>query len=77
MRPQQRYEDISLTAHRHIGTSLSSFGEWLATFLTTFAGPIGISNIGWRLYIWILVGDLCFVAFVYLGTPPSLGGYAG
>ena len=49
---------------RHIGSSLSSTGEWLATFLTTFAGPIGISNIGWKLYLWILVGDMLFVAFV-------------
>lgn len=28
-------------------------------------GPIGVSNTGWKLYLWILVGDICFVLFVY------------
>ena len=63
--------EIPPLEYRHIGASLSSFGEWLATFLTTFAGPIGIANIGWKLYIWILVGDLCFVAFVYFLCPET------
>ena len=56
--------DIPPLRYRHIGASMSSFGEWLATFLTTFAGPIGIAKVGWKLYLWILVGDICFVCFV-------------
>ena len=63
--------EIPPLAYRHIGASLSSFGEWLATFLTTFAGPIGIGTIGWKLYLWILVGDICFASFIYFLCPET------
>lgn len=65
--------EIAPLEYRHIGTSLSSFGEWLATFLTTFAGPIGITNVGWKLYLWILAGDICFVLFIYFLCPETTG----
>lgn len=63
--------EIPPLEYRHIGSSLSSFGEWLATFLTTFAAPIGLTNVGWPIYIWILVGDILFVAFVFFLCPES------
>jgi hypothetical protein len=56
--------EISPLEYRHIGASFASFGEWLSSFLTVFAGPIGIAKVGWRMYIWILVGDLVGCAFV-------------
>lgn len=65
--------EIPPLEYRHIGASLSSFGEWLATFLTTFAGPIGFKTVGWRIYLWILVGDCCFVAFVYFLCQETTG----
>lgn len=56
--------EISPLEYRHIGASFASFGEWLSSFLTVFAGPIGIANVGWRMYLWILVGDLVGCAFM-------------
>ncbi|RFU25408.1 hypothetical protein B7463_g10928, partial [Scytalidium lignicola] len=63
--------EISPLNYRHIGASFASFGEWLSSFLTVFAAPIGISNVGWKLYLWILAGDLVGCAFVWFLCPET------
>lgn len=39
--------EIAPLEYRHIGAGFTAFGEWLMTFITVFAGPIGFENIGW------------------------------
>lgn len=56
--------EIAPLEYRHIGGAATSTGEWLATFLTVFVGPIGFDNCGWRFWIWVLSGNLVAIAFV-------------
>ena len=48
--------------HRHTGVGLSISSQWLMAFLTVYAGPIAISHIGWKTWIW-------FTVFNFLGFP--------
>jgi hypothetical protein len=56
--------EIAPLEYRHIGGAATSTGEWLATFLTVFVGPIGFDNCGWRFWIWVLSGNLVAIVFV-------------
>lgn len=57
--------------YRHIGFSLSVSCQWLAAFLTVFAGPIAIADtrVGWKTWIWFLVFNA--LAIPYGKTRPS------
>ncbi len=56
--------EIAPLEYRHIGGAATAFGEWLMTFITVFAGPIGLTNIGWKFWLWVLSGNIIAVAFV-------------
>jgi MFS family permease len=56
--------EIAPLEYRHIGAAATAFGQWLMTFITTFAGPIGLAQVGWKLWIWTLVG--CVVSVIYV-----------
>ena len=56
--------EIAPLEYRHIGGAATAFGEWLMTFLTVFAGPIGLDNVGWKFWLWVLSGNLVAIAFV-------------
>lgn len=42
---------------RHVGAALNASGEWLWSFVTTFASPIALAdpNVGPRIWFWYLV----------------------
>lgn len=63
--------EIAPLEYRHIGAALASCGEWMTAFLTTFAGLIGITNVGWKLWLWILAGDVAGMAFVFFLCPET------
>lgn len=58
---------------RHIGGSITAFGEWLSTFLFVMILPVGLENIKWRFWIFVLSGNVLAVAFVYLLCPETGG----
>lgn len=65
--------EIAPLEYRHIGGAATAFGEWLMTFITVFAGPIGLANIGWKFWLWILSGNLVAIVFVYFLCPETGG----
>ena len=65
--------EIAPLEYRHIGAGFCAFGEWLMTFITVFAAPIGLENVGWKIWLWILSGNLVGVAFVFFLCPETGG----
>ncbi|CAK7237395.1 hypothetical protein SCUCBS95973_009944 [Sporothrix curviconia] len=65
--------EIAPLKYRHIGAAAGLFGEWLFTFVTVFAGGIGIQTVGWKIWIWPLVFNFIGVAFVYFMCPDPTG----
>lgn len=49
---------IAPLKYRHVGAAAGLFGEWLFTFVTVFAGGIGIQTVGWKIWIWPLVFNI-------------------
>ncbi|KAH7070980.1 MFS transporter [Paraphoma chrysanthemicola] len=70
--------EIAPLEYRHIGGAATAFGEWLMTFITVFAGPIGFANIGWYFWLWVISGNVIAVLtleevdFLFVGK-----GFAG
>jgi hypothetical protein len=56
--------EIAPLEYRHIGGAATAFGEWLMTFITVFAGPIGLTNIGWKFWLWVFSGNVVAILFV-------------
>lgn len=65
--------EIPPLEYRHIGGSITAFGEWLGTFLFVLIIPIGLENIGWRFWIFVLVADMLCALFVYFVCPETGG----
>ena len=65
--------EIAPLEYRHIGGAATAFGDWLMTFLTVFAGPVGLTNIGWHFWLWVLSGNVIAVIFVYFLCPETGG----
>ena len=65
--------------HRHTGVGLSISSQWLMAFLTVYAGPIAIANIGWKTWIWFAVFNV--IGFPYgmllLQLPSTLHAFPG
>ncbi|EEH45061.2 uncharacterized protein PADG_01211 [Paracoccidioides brasiliensis Pb18] len=51
--------------HRHTGVGLSMSSQWLMAFLTVYAGPIAIANVGWKAWIWFAVFNVAAFPYVY------------
>lgn len=49
--------EIAPLEYRHIGAAATASGEWLMTFITVFAGPIGFDQIGWYFWLWVISGS--------------------
>lgn len=47
-----------------MGGAATAMGKKLMTLITVFAGPIGLSNIGWKFWLWVLSGNIVAVASV-------------
>ncbi|KAK4569393.1 hypothetical protein LTR86_003156 [Recurvomyces mirabilis] len=65
--------EIAPLEYRHIGAAATASGEWLMTFITVFAGPIGFAQIGWYFWLWVISGNVVAVIFVYLLCPETGG----
>ncbi|KAH8819385.1 general substrate transporter [Xylogone sp. PMI_703] len=51
--------------HRHTGVGLSISSQWLMAFLTVYAGPIAVANVGWKTWIWFTVFNVIGFPYVY------------
>ncbi|KAF2650403.1 MFS transporter [Lophiostoma macrostomum CBS 122681] len=65
--------EIAPLEYRHIGGAATAAGEWLMTFITVFAGPIGFDSIGWYFWLWVISGNIVAVIFVFLLCPETGG----
>jgi hypothetical protein len=55
--------------YRHLGGAAGAFGEWLFSFITVFAGGIALGNVGWKIWLWMLLSCAAAVPFVYFMCP--------
>ncbi|KAJ5825167.1 hypothetical protein N7474_002305 [Penicillium riverlandense] len=65
--------EIAPLKYRHIGAASGLFGLWLFTFVTVFAGGIGIQMAGWKIWIWPLTFNVLGVLFVFFMCPDPTG----
>jgi MFS family permease len=61
--------EIAPLRYRHISGAAGSFGEWLFSFITVFAGGIAVERVGWSIWIWQVVACFCMIPFVYFMCP--------
>ncbi|KAJ5532458.1 hypothetical protein N7494_009010 [Penicillium frequentans] len=61
--------EIAPLRYRHIGSAAGILGVFLFTFITVFAGGIGLETVGARIWIWPLVFNVVAFAFVYFMCP--------
>ncbi|RMZ92562.1 hypothetical protein DV736_g198, partial [Chaetothyriales sp. CBS 134916] len=59
--------------YRHVGAGLNAFSNWTFTFIIVKVGPIGLTNIHWRLYIIFLVFTICQLVVVWAFYPETKG----
>ncbi|RVX74849.1 hypothetical protein B0A52_01126 [Exophiala mesophila] len=58
---------------RHLGGAAGAFGEWLFSFITVFAGGIALQEVGWKIWLWMLLSCAAAVPFVYFLCPETTG----
>ncbi|KIW13728.1 hypothetical protein PV08_08919 [Exophiala spinifera] len=59
--------------YRHVGGALNAFTNWTFTFIIVKVGPIGIANIGWRLYIVFIIFTFIQLPIVWFLYPETKG----
>jgi hypothetical protein len=75
VRPPYSGVDFELTLqiaplkYRHLGGAAGAFGEWLFSFITVFAGGIALANVGWKIWLWMLLSCAVAVPFSYFMCP--------
>lgn len=67
------YTQIAPLKFRHVSGAASAFGEWLFSFITVFAGGIGLQTVGWKMWLWYLLSCAAAVPFVYFFCPETTG----
>jgi hypothetical protein len=60
---------IAPLKYRHLGGAAGAFGEWIFSFITVFAGGIALSNVGWKIWVWMLLSCAVAVPFSYFMCP--------
>ncbi|RFU24123.1 hypothetical protein B7463_g12215, partial [Scytalidium lignicola] len=58
---------------RSKGMGLAVASQWLWTFVMIEITPVGIANIGWKLYLIFAIFNACFVPLVYFFVPETAG----
>jgi hypothetical protein len=58
---------------RQRGAALSVIWQWLITFLVVEITPVGIQNIGWKLYIVFCILNWATIPVVYFLYPETAG----
>jgi hypothetical protein len=56
---------------KELGLAVAS--QWLWTFAMILITPVGIRNIGWRMYLIFAIFNECFVPFTYFFVPETAG----
>lgn len=56
-----------------MGGAAGAFGEWLFSFITVFAGGIALENIGWKIWLWMLLSNWIALPFVWFMCPETTG----
>lgn len=64
---------IAPLKYRHVGGAAGAFGEWLFSFITVFAGGIALENIGWKIWIWMVLSCWVAMPFVWFMCPETTG----
>ncbi|KAJ9663116.1 hypothetical protein H2201_005787 [Coniosporium apollinis] len=65
--------EIAPLKFRYVGGASGAFGEWLFSFITVFAGGIALQNVGWKIWLWMLLPCAAAVPFVYFMCPETTG----
>lgn len=65
--------EIAPLEYRHISSAATTFSEWLMTFITVFAGPIGFEKVAWYFWLRVVAGNVIGVLFVFLLCPNTSG----
>ncbi|KAB5531367.1 general substrate transporter [Coniochaeta sp. 2T2.1] len=58
---------------RHAGAAAGAFGEWIFSFITVFAGGIALQEVGWKIWLWMLLSCFLAIFFVYFMCPDTTG----
>lgn len=58
---------------RQRGSALSVVWQWLITFLVVEITPVGIANIGWKLYIVFCILNWATIVVVWFFYPETAG----
>lgn len=58
---------------RQTGSALSVVWQWLITFLVVEITPVGIQNIGWKLYIVFCILNWATIVVVWFWYPETAG----
>ena len=58
---------------RQRGSALSVVWQWLITFLVVEITPVGIQNIGWKLYVVFCILNWASIAVVWFWYPETAG----
>jgi MFS family permease len=61
--------EIAPLRYRHISGAAGSLGEWLFSFITVFAGGIGVDRTVWKIWIWQIIACFGVIPFVYYMCP--------
>ncbi|KAK4053947.1 hypothetical protein OIO90_003784 [Microbotryomycetes sp. JL221] len=71
--PWQVAPELAPLELRHVGAALNASGEWLFSFVTTFASPIALADprVGPRIWIWYLVFNVLAIPFIYFLVPET------
>ncbi|KAL7904433.1 putative sugar transporter STL1 [Trichoderma velutinum] len=65
--------EIAPLRYRHISGAAGSLGEWLFSFITVFAGGIGVDRTVWKIWVWQIIACFGVIPFVYYMCPETKG----
>ena len=61
--------EIQTLQYRTFGSGLGAASQWLFNFVMTMVVPVGIQNIGWKLFLILAVFNFSFIPFIYFVVP--------
>ena len=61
--------EIQTISYRSFGAALGAATQWLFNYVILQVAPIGIDNIGWKMYFVFACFNAAFVPFIYFFVP--------
>ncbi|KAK4048331.1 hypothetical protein OIV83_004853 [Microbotryomycetes sp. JL201] len=73
--PWQVAPELAPLELRHVGAALNACGEWLFSFVTTFASPIALADpkVGANIWWWFFAFNVLAIPFIYFLVPETAG----